>query len=110
MVSTSSPLAVAAGLWALDEGGSAVDAAVAADAVLGVTQPLWTGIGGDAFALVADGGEVVALDDDGGRGVGHGWAPTAGRPVSARTISCFCTFPDAVVGSASRISRDSGSL
>ncbi|HLN17394.1 MAG TPA: gamma-glutamyltransferase [Acidimicrobiales bacterium] len=65
MVSTSSPLAVAAGLWALDEGGSAVDAAVAADAVLGVTQPLWTGIGGDAFALVADGGEVVAFNGSG---------------------------------------------
>jgi len=65
MVSTSSPLAVAAGLWALEEGGTAVDAAIAADAVLGVTQPLWTGLGGDAFALVDDGEQVSALNGSG---------------------------------------------
>src|SRR5437588_1194887 len=56
MVATSNRLAVAAALWALGEGGSAVDAAVAADAVLGVVQPHSTGIGGDAFALVAEPG------------------------------------------------------
>jgi gamma-glutamyltranspeptidase len=38
MVSTSSPLAVQAALWALDQGGSAVDAAIASDAVLGAGQ------------------------------------------------------------------------
>ncbi len=65
MVSTSSPLAVAAALWALDEGGSAVDAAIASDAVLGVVQPFWTGIGGDLFCLVADGDEVVAFNGSG---------------------------------------------
>ncbi|HZQ56842.1 MAG TPA: gamma-glutamyltransferase [Acidimicrobiales bacterium] len=65
MVSTSSPLAVEAALWAWREGGTAVDAAIASDAVLGVVQPFWTGIGGDLFCLVADGDEVVAFNGSG---------------------------------------------
>ena len=65
MVSTSSPLAVQAGLWALGEGGTAADVAIATDAVLGVVQPFWTGIGGDAFCLVDDGREVVAFNGSG---------------------------------------------
>jgi gamma-glutamyltranspeptidase / glutathione hydrolase len=65
MVSTSSPLAVQAALWALDQGGSAVDAAIASDAVLGVVQPFWTGIGGDLFCLVAEGTEVVGFNGSG---------------------------------------------
>jgi gamma-glutamyltranspeptidase / glutathione hydrolase len=56
MVATSNRLAVEAALWALGEGGSAVDAAIASDAVLGVVQPHSSGIGGDAFALVAEPG------------------------------------------------------
>jgi gamma-glutamyltranspeptidase/glutathione hydrolase len=59
MVATSNRLAVEAALWALGEGGSAVDAAVAADAVLGVVQPHSSGIGGDGFALVAEPGQPV---------------------------------------------------
>jgi gamma-glutamyltranspeptidase/glutathione hydrolase len=65
MVSTSTPLAVQAGLWVLELNGTAVDAAIAADAVLGVTQPFWTGIGGDAFCLVDDGTEVVGFNGSG---------------------------------------------
>src|SRR5207247_2029032 len=55
MVATSSPLAAQAALWALGEGGTAVDAAIASDAVLGLAQPMSTGVGGDAFCLVDDG-------------------------------------------------------
>ncbi len=54
IVSTSQPLAVAAGLEILRKGGNAADAAVATAAALNVTEPTSTGIGGDVFALYYD--------------------------------------------------------
>jgi len=66
-VATSQPLAAQAGLRLLLQGGNAADAAIAAAATLNVVEPMSTGLGGDAFALVywAKEGKVYALNASG---------------------------------------------
>jgi len=67
IVSTSHPLAAQAGIDILQQGGSAVDAAIAANAVLGVVEPMSCGIGGDLFAIVWDArsGKLYGLNASG---------------------------------------------
>ncbi len=69
-VATSQPLASTAARAILRDGGNAIDAAVAAAAVLSVTEPHMTGLGGDMFAIVWLAGErkLVALNASGRAG------------------------------------------
>jgi gamma-glutamyltranspeptidase / glutathione hydrolase len=72
IVATSQVLASQAGAEILSHGGSAVDAAIAANATLGVMEPDMNGIGGDLFAIVweAKTGKLYGLN-------ASGWAPKA---------------------------------
>ena len=67
MVATSQPLATQVALDVLKAGGSAVDAAIAANATLGLMEPTGCGIGGDLFAIVWDAqkGELTGLNASG---------------------------------------------
>jgi gamma-glutamyltranspeptidase/glutathione hydrolase len=75
VVASSQPLAAAVGVKILDLGGNAVDAAIAVNAVVGVTEPTSNGIGGDLMALVYDAKSkrVYALN-------ASGWAPSGLTP------------------------------
>lgn len=70
IVAASQPLAARAGVQVLERGGHAVDAAIAANAVLGVVEPAMNGVGGDLFAIV-----YVAAEDRLYGINASGWSP-----------------------------------
>lgn len=80
MVSTGNPLAAQAARDVLEMGGSAVDAAIAADAVMGVVEPMATSIGGDLLAMICPQGQPVLSYN------GTGRAPLALEPALVRTL------------------------
>lgn len=64
-VATSQPLAAQAGMRMLQQGGNAVDAAIATAMALTVLEPTGNGIGSDAFAIIWDGKELHGLNASG---------------------------------------------
>ena len=87
MISTSHPLATSVGLKCLYDGGNAVDAAIAAAAILSLAEPHMTAIGGDCFALVSPKGDtqIHAIN-------GSGRAPSQLDPDALRAM-----YPDGVI-------------
>ncbi len=91
-VAAAHPLAAGAGLRILEAGGSAVDAAIAVQMVLGLVEPQSSGIGGGAFLLHFDGRAVEAFD-------GRETAPAAAdEKLFLRPDGRPLPFRDAVVG------------
>jgi gamma-glutamyltranspeptidase/glutathione hydrolase len=119
MVVTSQPLAAQAGLQILKRGGNAIDAAVAAAAVLNVTEPMMVGVGGDLFAVIyiakerkihvlnasgmAPGGATVERFKQ----LGYGWNPKNWGPGSGMPPHGILTVtvPGAVWGWQSALRR-----
>ncbi|HKS84744.1 MAG TPA: gamma-glutamyltransferase [Pseudolabrys sp.] len=113
MASTSHPSATLVAIEVLRQGGNAVDAAVAAMALLSVIEPTQTGIGGDCFALLMRGGEgeVIALN-------GSGWAPEAATTAfyenrgikTIETESAHAVSIPGAVASWARLVADHGTM
>ena len=95
-VSAANPLAVEAGLAVLRRGGTAVDAAVAVQAVLGLVEPQSSGLGGGAFMMVYDATseQVTAYD-------GRETAPASATPELFYDDGAPLAFPDAVLSGRS---------
>src|SRR3954452_3937741 len=80
IVASSQPLAARAGVQILERGGNAIDAAIAANATIGLMEPTGNGIGGDLFAIVyeAKTGKLYGLNSS-------GWAASGLTPEFLRS-------------------------
>ena len=100
MAATSQPLASQIALDILQEGGSAVDAAIAANAALGLMEPTGCGIGGDLFAIVWDpaGNRLHGLNASGPSPRGLSYQELKKKLGDRRFIPSFGPLPVSVPG------------
>jgi gamma-glutamyltranspeptidase/glutathione hydrolase len=102
IAATSQVLASQAGAQILARGGSAVDAAIAANAVLGLTEPMMTGIGGDLFVIYWDAktGKLTGLNASGPapKDLTPGLLATQGAKIMPPNGINSVTVPGAVEG------------
>ena len=100
MAATSQPLASQIALDILQEGGSAVDAAIAANAALGLMEPTGCGIGGDLFAIVWDpaGNRLHGLNASGPSPRGLSYRELKKKLGDRRFIPSFGPLPVSVPG------------
>ncbi|HEY7979828.1 MAG TPA: gamma-glutamyltransferase [Rhizomicrobium sp.] len=89
MVASEQPLASEAAVEILKKGGSAVDAAIAANAMIGLMQPVLNGIGGDLFAIVYDPKTHKLYGYN-----GSGWSPK-GRDLARMTAEVEAAYKKA---------------
>jgi gamma-glutamyltranspeptidase/glutathione hydrolase len=108
-VATSHALASQVGLRVLEDGGNAVDAAVAAAAALCVVEPTMNGVGSDLFAIVWDGARLHGLNASGASPRALSRERFAGREVMPELGWDAVTVPGAVGGWAA-LSRRFGAL
>jgi gamma-glutamyltranspeptidase/glutathione hydrolase len=117
MVAAANPMAVEAGLDVLRRGGSAVDAAVAVQMVLGVVEPQASGIGGGGFLLHYDGATRAITVHDGRETAPAGASPTMflgpdGKPLGmlAAVISGISVGVPGVVAMLEQAHKEHGKL
>lgn len=113
MAATSHPLASRTAIDILQAGGNAVDAAIGAAVLLGICEPMMTGLGGDCFALLKPPGEarIVALNGSGRAPKGFSAAEMRSRGLSAVPLDTAdaANVPGAV-DAFCRLSADWGQL
>lgn len=112
MCATSHPLAAKVAIQILEDGGNAVDAAIAGAVLLGIAEPQMTGIGGDCFVLLDKPGEdTIALNGSGRAPAGLNAATLRDQGLSTMPIHSphAVTIPGAI-DAFCRLSKDHGKL
>ncbi|HWI90768.1 MAG TPA: gamma-glutamyltransferase [Flavisolibacter sp.] len=101
MVCTSQPLAVSAGYDVLRNGGNAIDAAIAANAMLSLTEPMMCGLGGDLFAIVWSEREKKLFGLNASGRSPYNWSIAEAKKMGLKSIPAFGPLSWSVPGCVS---------